>query len=103
MTYRRRTPRLTTRQRGYGAAHERLRAALAPQVATGAVRCARCGERIGIGAPWDLGHTDHPHAKRLGLYLGPEHRHCSRAKKPIRQQTRPAALAFFDVTGAARR
>ena len=39
------------------------------------VGCARCGEAIKPGAPWDLGHVDG--TDRM-LYSGPEHRRCNR-------------------------
>ena len=65
----------TTVQRGYGPEHKALRAEWAPQVATGQVACARCGDLIAAGEAWDLGHTD----DRTG-YRGPEHaRQCNRA------------------------
>lgn len=65
----------TTTARGYGARHRNLRAQWAPQVATGAVPCWRCGDLITPGTAWDLGHTD----DRTG-YGGPEHaRACNRA------------------------
>lgn len=51
----------------YGHAHRRLRAQLAPLVATGTVTCWRCGDLIAAGERWDLGHADD------GTYRGPEH------------------------------
>ena len=43
-------------------------------VAAGLVNCARCGELIEPGTPWDLGHADD------GLdYNGPEHAYCNRS------------------------
>jgi hypothetical protein len=60
--------------RGYGAAHDRLRAQWAPRVAAGAVRCWRCDELLVPGQPWDLGHDDHDRA----VYRGPEHPGCNR-------------------------
>jgi hypothetical protein len=71
--------RMSTSRRGYGPAHQARRRRLAPYVASGAVRCARCGELIAQGADWDLGHTD----DRRG-YLGPEHAACNRATAPRR-------------------
>ena len=42
----------------YAQAHRAKRKALAPAVAVGLYNCARCGERIEPGEPWDLGHAD---------------------------------------------
>ena len=55
--------------RGYGAAHQRRRKMLAPLVAAGLMKCARCGVRITPKQAWDLDHTN----DRAG-YLGPSHR-----------------------------
>jgi len=52
-----------------------LRKQLEESVASGMASCARCGERILPGEPWDLGHDD----SNRGLYVGPEHRACNRA------------------------
>lgn len=60
--------------RGYGGGHRSYRASLAPRVAAGEFNCARCGEPIGPGDSWDLGHTP----DRLG-YIGPEHSFCNRS------------------------
>jgi hypothetical protein len=68
--------RLTEREKGYGTPHRRLRRQLAPIVATGTVRCARCGELIGARERWDLGHLD---GGAPDEYQGPEHVRCSRA------------------------
>lgn len=59
----------------YGRAHREVRARMAPIVATGTARCARCGEFIGPGEQWDLGHDDADPTR----YSGPEHRRCNRA------------------------
>src|SRR3954454_20462834 len=67
--------RLPRDVRGYGPAHQALRAELAPHVAAGGVRCARCGELIAAGEPWDLGHVDEDRSR----YAGPEHQRCNRA------------------------
>lgn len=62
--------------RGYDAAHDRLRARWAPKVATGRVRCWRCGERISPTEPWDLGHDEQYRTK----HRGPEHANrCNRS------------------------
>ena len=65
----------TRQERGYDAAHDRLRAEWAPLVATGHVKCARCREAIAAHAAWDLGHDDHDRNR----YAGPEHASCNRA------------------------
>lgn len=72
----------STIDRGYDADHTRLRAELAPEVATGGVRCAAgadCDRAVdGVadfirpGEPWHLGHK----ADRSG-YLGPMHTICN--------------------------
>lgn len=66
----------TRQQRGYDAAHDRLRAYWEPRVQTGTIRCAKpeCRRLIAPGEPWDLGHTE----DRTG-YLGPEHERCNRS------------------------
>jgi hypothetical protein len=65
-----------TTARGYGAPHQQKRADWAPIVATGTVRCWRCGELIAAGEEWDLGHDDHDRR----ITRGPEHRRrCNRA------------------------
>jgi hypothetical protein len=61
--------------RGYGREHKRMRARLAPQVATGTVRCARCGVLIAPNEPWDLDHDDFDRT----VYLGASHSRCNRA------------------------
>lgn len=62
----------TSTQRGYGTAHTNARKAAAPQVATGAVNCARCGEPIRPGQPWHLDHSDN-----RSKYIGPSHDLCN--------------------------
>lgn len=56
-------------ERGYGSDHDRERARWAPIVATGNVKCWRCGDYIGSSAAWDLGHDETDRSK----YRGPEH------------------------------
>lgn len=65
----------TKQQRGYDAAHDALRRRWAPRVARGAVMCWRCGEHIGRGEAWDLGHDDDDRR----ITRGPEHPTCNRA------------------------
>jgi hypothetical protein len=47
---------------------------LAPLVAAGCVRCARCGKLIRPDDEWDLGHVDGDPTR----YQGPEHARCNR-------------------------
>jgi hypothetical protein len=79
----------STARRGYGTAHQRERARWRPKVDAGLVDCARCGQPLEPGRPWDLGHTD----DRTG-WSGPEHLTCNR-----RRGGRNGAV----VTNAARR
>jgi hypothetical protein len=67
--------RRSMRERVYGVKHRALRRTLAPFVEAGLAHCARCGEPIEPGAPWDLGHDDYDRTK----YSGPEHVACNRA------------------------
>ena len=66
---------MSTTSRGYGNQHQKIRKALASLVETGDMTCARCGERILPGTPWDLGHDDFDRT----VWTGPEHRRCNRA------------------------
>jgi hypothetical protein len=66
--------RRSTSARGYGTSHQKLRKMWTPQVAAGLVACARCGQPIAPGDPWDLGHSDEDRR----TYTGPEHRACNR-------------------------
>lgn len=65
----------TRQERGYDSAHLKLRREWEPRVATGTVKCWRCGRLIPAGVPWDLGHDDTDRT----AYRGPEHQHCNRA------------------------
>lgn len=64
----------TATERGYDAAHRRLRARWARKVATGTVACWRCGERLNPLEPWDLGHDDNDRS----ITRGPECLPCNR-------------------------
>ena len=76
--------RAKTSRRGYGHHHQQLRKRLAPLVAAGLARCARCGEAIKPGEPWDLGHDDLDRS----LYKGAEHARCNRVtnRRPVASQ-----------------
>ena len=65
----------TKAERGYDARFRETRRAIAPRVAAGLVDCWRCGERIGPGEPFDLGHDDHDRS----IIRGPEHPRCNRS------------------------
>lgn len=75
-----RQPGYTTAS-GHGNDHQKHRARLEPQVATGRQQCTEIicliGDRtIYLGMAWDLAHDrQHP-----GQYLGPAHRRCNRAE-----------------------
>jgi hypothetical protein len=60
--------------RGYGWQHQRRRRQLELLVASGFATCARCGQPIEPGTPWDLGHDDYDRSR----YTGPEHASCNR-------------------------
>jgi hypothetical protein len=64
-------------KRKYDRAHRRMRKKYEPIVAAGKATCARCGEPIHPGEPWDLDHDDDDPLQRR--YLGPSHRRCNRA------------------------
>jgi hypothetical protein len=68
----------TRQQRGYDAAHDKLRAKWARKVATGQVMCARCLKRISPLEDWHLDHTDDRTS-----YLGPSHALCNVSHRAI--------------------
>lgn len=72
---RRRKPSGATTRGGWGNAHQRRRAAIAPLVRTGKATCARCGEPIDPDDDWHLDHDD----SNRRLYLGPSHARCNLA------------------------
>ena len=66
----------TTRERGYGADHQRLRRALVPIHQAGRLACWRCGLPIAATEPFDLGHHDTDRS----ITMGPEHANtCNRS------------------------
>lgn len=73
----------TTAQRGYDSKHKRTREEWAPLIATGWVRCARCGKLIAPDEPWDLGHDDADRSR----YSGPEHADGNRGRRTCRPRT----------------
>jgi hypothetical protein len=86
-----------------------VRARFARLVATGKVRCCRCGQIILVSDSWDLDHEDIPDAHKRGLYKGVSHRSCNigarnsnlarRARGEPAEQPRPKAkawVAFFE-------
>ena len=85
---------LSTEARGYGERHRALRARFEPAVAAGLARCVRCGEPIGPGEPWDLGHMDDDRSR----WSGPEHASCNRSsagRRAVRQPWQAPAQAEF--------
>jgi hypothetical protein len=78
--------KFSTTARGYGSTHQATRRRYAALVATDQAKCARCGQPILPGEPWDLGHTE----DRQG-YTGPEHARCNRAAGDVASQRRSAA------------
>ena len=72
MAARRRKRRGATTLGGWGHAHQRRRAAIAPIVNAGRATCARCNETIHAGEEWRLDHND----ARDG-YLGVSHPTCN--------------------------
>jgi hypothetical protein len=105
------------RRARYGFDHQKARAAWAPLVEAGGVKCARCLEPILPWHRWDLGHDDEHRAGGTGGPIGlhPEHRVCNRAtsshasngrdvvRKDVERRYSQAGLdpglARFDSTG----
>lgn len=74
-------------ERGYDAEYRRKRKRIAREVATGTVRCWRCGELIPAGEPWHLGHDD----RNRSIIRGPEHVKCNTATRShMPPRSRPA-------------
>jgi hypothetical protein len=71
--------RTVTKKARYGHDHRGLRTRVAREVATGAVRCCRCGDPIRPGEPWDLDHADDGPG-----YRGAAHRSCNRSAGALR-------------------
>jgi hypothetical protein len=88
----------STTARGYGAQHQALRRAWAPQVARGTVSCTRCGLTIEPTEAWDLGHDDHDRSK----YTGPEHAACNRRAAGLKGARIPGAFYRSDGALASR-
>lgn len=78
------------RERGYGAAHERLRRVWRRRINAGGECCWRCGGPIPPGSAFHLGHDDDDR----GVYRGPEHPLCNlKAAGQKSQKLRRAARA----------
>jgi hypothetical protein len=68
----------------YGSQHQKLRRALAREVAAGGVLCVRCGESISPLEGFDLDHAD----KTGNGYLGAAHISCNRGHLPPQRRVR---------------
>lgn len=84
----------STSQRGYGHAHQKLRASrLADLAARPGQPCGRCGEPMYVGQALDLDHTE----DRTG-YRGLAHERCNRSAggrrggRRSRQRAQPSTL-----------
>lgn len=62
----------TRQQRGYDAAHDRMRLEVAKLVAKGQAVCPKCGRPVLPGSEWHLGHTDDRTS-----WTGAEHAFCN--------------------------
>lgn len=81
---------MTTKERGYGAPHQRERDRWKPLVELGEVCCVRCGRLIPPGGKWMLGH-DHVH----GGYIGIEHYRCGLREKNRRNARERRVRGIF--------
>ena len=76
--------RSSASQRGYDREHQALRRKIAGQIERGeVVGCWRCGQPIGQGMAWDLGHDDSDRS----IVRGAEHSVCNRATMRIGRAT----------------
>lgn len=67
----------------YGSQHQKLRRAMAQEVAAGGVLCVRCGESISPLEGFDLDHADNGNG-----YLGAAHISCNRGHLSIKRRER---------------
>ncbi|MCK9602218.1 MAG: hypothetical protein M0R06_24450 [Sphaerochaeta sp.] len=66
----------TSTERGYGAAHQALRAAYQAKIDRGVwYTCSTCGLPIGADDEWDLGHSEDK-----ATHIGPQHARCNRSE-----------------------
>lgn len=85
--------KLSAARRGYDRRHKAERERWAPKVDAGLVVCARCGQPLEPGRPWDLGHND-----ERTEWTGPEHPTCNR-----KAGGRNGAMVTNAMRGVARR
>jgi hypothetical protein len=76
----------------YGSQHQKLRRAIARQVAAGGVLCVRCGESISPLEGFDLDHRENGNG-----YLGAAHISCNRGH--VKPQRRERARINLDKNG----
>jgi hypothetical protein len=96
--HRKTKPRDPSHYRRYGPADRQLRARWAPRVAAGVVECARCGDLIEPGEPFDLGHVDGTLA-----YSRPEHGRCKSSADSVQREGLPewpSSIAWSPDEGA---
>jgi hypothetical protein len=74
----------------YGAAHQRIRAALIGSGVWVGQPCPRCGERMMPGQKLDLDHRTDDAGRRIGGYNGLAHSKCNRAANAWGHQRRAA-------------